>query len=155
MYDPGDTFVEFTDPDADDVINDLDLYLLPKGATDAGEAVWNSIASVGTVEHMLIDIQFTGEYEFWVLQNDIDVGPQDYGLAWWYGEAPEIEPPRSTVISMQTVTWTARTFSPGSGASRPIPSAAAIWPTGKRISAPAVLCQQALPRCRSRVLRCC
>ncbi len=26
-------------------------------------------------------------------QDDEDAGPQDYGLAWWYGLAPEIEQP--------------------------------------------------------------
>jgi hypothetical protein len=87
----GDTFEEYTDPDADDVINDLDLFLVD---SDISTQVLFSIASVGTVEHIFASVPYTGNFEIWVTQEDADVaGGQDYGLAWWYGLAPELEAP--------------------------------------------------------------
>jgi len=53
-----------------------------------------NISFVGTVEHIFASVPFTGEWEIWVVQEDADIaGGQDYGLAWWYGLAPEIEIP--------------------------------------------------------------
>jgi hypothetical protein len=48
----------------------------------------------GTLEHLFAQIPFDGDWEIWVVQQDADVpGGQDYGLAWWYGLAPELEAP--------------------------------------------------------------
>jgi hypothetical protein len=86
-WDPGDTFEQYsaTSPHADDVINDLDLYLLPKGATDFDQAISVSDSSDSTIDHIFFQIPTTGEYEFWVHQFDQDFfGPgQSYAVAWW------------------------------------------------------------------------
>jgi hypothetical protein len=94
-YDIGDTFEEYVDdgvrPPDDDVINDLDIYLLPRGATSDLDSIGESVSPVGTLEHLFFQIPETGEYEFWVRQHDDDVGmTQDYGVAWWYGLAPAL-----------------------------------------------------------------
>lgn len=97
MYDPSDSFDLYTDPDANDVINDLDIYLMPKFAGGIGQAIAASTSLVGVVEHLFFQIPETGEYEFWVIQQDTDVAnSQDYGVAWWYGLAPPIVPPTVT-----------------------------------------------------------
>jgi hypothetical protein len=97
VYDPSDSFDLYTDPDANDVINDLDIYLMPKFAGSLGQAIAASTSLVGVVEHLFFQIPETGEYEFWVIQQDTDVAnSQDYGVAWWYGLAPPIVPPGVT-----------------------------------------------------------
>jgi hypothetical protein len=88
QYDIGDTFVEYVDnfpnPPDDDVINDLDIYLLPKFAPNTSQAIAASIANFGTVEHLFFQIPTTGDYEFWIRQHDADVGMnQNYAVAWW------------------------------------------------------------------------
>jgi len=88
QFDVGDTFVEYVDngvdPPDDSVINDLDIYLLPRGAASITEAIALSLANVGTVEHLFFQISTAGEYEFWIRQHDEDVGVnQDYAVAWW------------------------------------------------------------------------
>jgi hypothetical protein len=40
-FDSGDTFEIYSEPDADDQINDLDLYLMPRGATSELQAIWS------------------------------------------------------------------------------------------------------------------
>jgi hypothetical protein len=87
-YDLGDTFVEYIDdglnPPDDSVINDLDIYLLPKFAGNISQTIAASDSAVGTLEHLFFQIPETGEYEFWVRQHDADVGmTQDYAVAWW------------------------------------------------------------------------
>lgn len=97
VFDPGDTFEDYVDdfinPPDDSVINDLDIYLLPRNAINTGQAVAQSTATVGTIEHLFFQIPATGQYEFWIEQFDDDVGPtQDYGVAWWavgVGDMPE------------------------------------------------------------------
>lgn len=88
-FEVGDTFEEYSDPDADDVINDLDLFLVN---TDFGSPELASDSFVGNLEHIFAPIPYTGNFEIWVVQEDADIaGGQDYGLAWWYGLAPDIE----------------------------------------------------------------
>jgi hypothetical protein len=84
-FDIGDTFNESTaNPPNDDQINDLDLYLLPKGAPDFFNPIASSESAEGTLEHIFFQIPTTGEYEFWVNQFDGDIpGGQDYAVAWW------------------------------------------------------------------------
>jgi hypothetical protein len=89
VYDPGDTFVDFkttdgvADPPADSQINDLSLYLVPRGGV-IGQAVAASTFNEGTEEHIFFQIPTTDQYELWVFQEDDDVGNnQDYAIAWW------------------------------------------------------------------------
>jgi len=86
-FDFGDSFEPYTPglgPPDDSVINDLDIYLLPKFAATRGEAIALSFADVGTVEHLFFQIPETGEYEFWIDQWDDEVSPtQEYAVAWW------------------------------------------------------------------------
>jgi hypothetical protein len=87
IYNSGDSFAPYSDdginPPDDSIINDLSLYLVEKGGSIA-QAVAASISSVGTVEHIFFQIPETGGYEFWVVQEDDDVGStQDYAVAWW------------------------------------------------------------------------
>jgi hypothetical protein len=94
-YDIGDTFEPWTDPipPADDVIQDLDLYLLPAGATDTSEAIATSLSNDSTIEHLFFQIPSTGNYEFWVQQFDSEFGEQPYAAAWWALSADVVLPP--------------------------------------------------------------
>jgi hypothetical protein len=98
-YDVNDTFNQsmssFPEPDSDDLINDLGLYLLPKGSLNTGQAVAASLSPEGTLDHIFFRIPTTDDYEFWVLQGDADQpagnpNRQDYAVAWWYGLAPPL-----------------------------------------------------------------
>ena len=86
-YDAGEAFEPYTSfpplPHADDVINDLDLYLVPAGMT-IDDAIATSLSVDSTIEHLFFRIPTTGQYELWVEQFDADVpGGQDYAIAWW------------------------------------------------------------------------
>lgn len=90
QFDEGDTFAEymeegdfFGDPQADDVINDLDIYLMPRGAFSKSQAIALATGDADTIEHLFFQIPMTGDYEIWVEQFDADQGSQDYALAWW------------------------------------------------------------------------
>ncbi len=95
-YDLGDTFEpsmsSFPEPDSDDLINDLDIYLVPKGSFSINQAVALSASPEGTLEHIFFQIPTTDEYEIWVHQFDQEEfsAGQDYALAWWYGLAPPL-----------------------------------------------------------------
>ncbi len=96
-YDIGDTFnpstATFPTPDNDDLINNLDLFLLPKGSATPMQAVAQSNSAEGTLQHIFFQIETTDEYEIWVRQTDSDIqgqAGQDYALAWWYGVAPPL-----------------------------------------------------------------
>jgi hypothetical protein len=96
-YDIGDTFkpsaVSFPTPDNDDLINNLDLFLMPKGAATLGQAIAESTIAEGTVQHIFFQLPTTDEYEIWVRQFDQEMDlptGQDYALAWWYGVAPAL-----------------------------------------------------------------
>ncbi|MGD9634535.1 MAG: S8 family serine peptidase [Pirellulales bacterium] len=88
QYNAGDTFREYVDdglsPPDDSVIDDLDIYLLPKFAGSITQTIASSDSAVGTTEHLFFQIPETGEYEFWVRQHDEDAGvTQNYAVAWW------------------------------------------------------------------------
>jgi len=86
-FDVGDTF-------ADGNLLDLNLYLAPKGTPFIGDDVMlYSESEVFPVEHIFDQIPFTGEWEIWVFRNKQSNSAKDYALSWWYGLAPEIEPP--------------------------------------------------------------
>ncbi len=92
VYNSGDAFEPFTD--LDDVLSNLDIFLVPAGTNDIGDfdiAISNS--EVSPVEHIFAEIPFDGEYEIWVTGESIVDTPQEYGLAWWYGLAPDLVPP--------------------------------------------------------------
>jgi len=93
-FDVGDTFETYTD--LDDVLVDLDLYLIPAGETNVGEEIAISDSRVTSVEHLFTEIPFDGEYEIWVFRNEQFAPAQDYGIAWWYGLAPELQAPNPT-----------------------------------------------------------
>ncbi|MFO0789992.1 MAG: PEP-CTERM sorting domain-containing protein [Pirellulales bacterium] len=88
FYDIGDTFnPSATFVPGQDQRNDLDLYLLPKGATaaDLDNPIAFSDSSDSTIEHLFAQIPTTGEYEFWVYQfdNNLGVSNENYAVAWW------------------------------------------------------------------------
>jgi hypothetical protein len=76
------------DPASASIINDLDLYFLPRGSFDEGQAEALSISIDSTVDHIFFQVPTTDEYEFWVFQHDADVGTnQNYAVAWWAASA--------------------------------------------------------------------
>jgi hypothetical protein len=95
VYDPGDSFAPYTStlPYADDVISDLDIWLMPKDADDFNDVVERQIhgsfvnavseSNDSTVDHLFFQIPETGDYEIWVRMWDDDIGPVPYGIAWW------------------------------------------------------------------------
>ncbi len=87
VFDSGDEFNGYSELDADDVINDLQLYLMPKGSTSTNpivDAIWTSTQDFMPLEHIFFQIDMQGEYEIWVQQQDSDLGGgQDYAIAWW------------------------------------------------------------------------
>jgi hypothetical protein len=76
LYDIGENFVGVG-------LTDLDLYLLPKGASDISENLWASFSLVDSLEHIFFQIPEKGEYEFWVRQFNEPLGDQFYAVAWW------------------------------------------------------------------------
>jgi hypothetical protein len=95
-YNLNDTFTQSQSPsffpENDDQINDLDLYLMPKGSFSLNDAIATSFSAVGTLEHIFFRIPENGEYEIWVNQFDEEEfgSGQDYALAWWHGLAPPL-----------------------------------------------------------------
>ncbi len=91
-YDFNDTFAEYSN--IDDVLENLDLYLVPAGTNDVGDDdIAFSNSSVTSVEHIFAEIPSDGDYEIWVYRNEQFAPAQDYGIAWWYGLAPDLVPP--------------------------------------------------------------
>jgi hypothetical protein len=64
-------------------LSDLDLYLLPRGWNNLGQAIAKSISTIYSVEH-IFEMVPGGQYDL-VVFGFATVGsvPQDYGLAWW------------------------------------------------------------------------
>lgn len=98
QYNSGDTFQQYVDdginPPDDSVINDMDIYLLPKFAANITQTIALSDSAVGTLEHLFFQIPTTGEYEFWIRQHDADVGTnQNYAVAWWAVSSTGAPPP--------------------------------------------------------------
>jgi hypothetical protein len=84
-YDIGDTFKPSTSfVPGQDQLNDLDLYLLPKGSTNFDNPIALSDSSDSGIEHIFAQIPATGDYEFWVYQFGNNFGgPDHYAAAWW------------------------------------------------------------------------
>jgi hypothetical protein len=73
-YDPGEPLTARDLPD-------LDLYLMPAGATDFSQNIWSSNSAVYNVEHIFFQLDRSRPVEIWVLQHSA-MGA-DYALAWW------------------------------------------------------------------------
>jgi hypothetical protein len=66
------------------IVPDLNLYLMPIGATMLTQAILKSVTGNSTVEHIFSQVPQAGSYEIWVTQasgGDSDV--ENYSLAWW------------------------------------------------------------------------
>src|SRR5262249_10849469 len=94
-YDPGDTLTSrgFTN---------LDLYLMPLGATRLQDVVKNGAIEASSrstafhLAHLFLQIPVTGMYELWVYQAGASVvRDQSYANAWWATAVPE---PSSVVL---------------------------------------------------------
>jgi subtilase family protein/PEP-CTERM motif-containing protein len=82
LFDVGESFTTLG-------LTDMDLYLLPKSATDISEHIWASYSLVDPVEHIFFKIPESGDYKFWVHQFNQPLGDQFYGVAWWAKPVPE------------------------------------------------------------------
>jgi hypothetical protein len=87
IFTAGATFQEVEYPP--DAFRRLDLYLMPKGATDFSEAIAQSLSEESNLDHLFFQIPVTGEYEFWITQFDEFGAAQRYGLAWWAAGVPQ------------------------------------------------------------------
>jgi hypothetical protein len=87
QYDTGETFTSSP-------LANLDLYLMPKGATNINQNIWSSESTVDNVEHIFFQLPpGDADYEFWVKQTGTtqNVG---YAVAWWAVAAPAPPPGR-------------------------------------------------------------
>jgi Subtilase family len=84
VYEPGiDSFIPFL-PD------NLDLYLMRQSDTDIAQALWSSVSTADTLEHIFWQVPEDGDYMLRVVfTGDIIVpgfeGTPNYALAWWAG----------------------------------------------------------------------
>ncbi len=69
-------------------LDNLDLYLLPRGATSVAQAIWSSRSTQYNVEHVFTQIPATGQYEFWVRRAGTSAGATPFAVAWWGDPAP-------------------------------------------------------------------
>lgn len=71
-------------------LNDLDLYLVPKGWEDLSEAVARSFSGTENVEHIFAEVP-VGDYE--IVVNQFSGDDQHFALAWRFGNpTPSITP---------------------------------------------------------------
>ncbi|MCA9229762.1 MAG: S8 family serine peptidase [Planctomycetales bacterium] len=77
---------------------DLDLYLMPKGATSTAQAIAKSDSTLYSVEHIFAQIPAQGDYELWVQHNGGTLLDVDYGLAWWSVGLSQIPEPTSLLL---------------------------------------------------------
>lgn len=76
--------------DLSQVLNDLDIYLMPAGTNpdNVNDIVWGSVSSVDNEEHMFFPVQSGGFYQLVVANTGFGLGiSENYGFAWWAGEA--------------------------------------------------------------------
>lgn len=82
QYQEGETFT------APAPLGDLDLYLMPKGATNVNQNLWSSESTVDNVEHIFFKLPAgDADYEFWVKQKTTKHSVA-YSVAWWGVAAP-------------------------------------------------------------------
>ncbi len=92
QYDVGESFSTLG-------LADLDLYLMPLGATALAQSLWQSTSSVYSVEHIFFKIPQGGFYEFWVRHAAGLDTATPYGLAW---EAVAVAPEPSALLLLAT-----------------------------------------------------
>ncbi len=86
-YDIGETFARFP-------LSNLDIFLLPRGATSTDQSIWSSVSDLYNVEHIFFQLPpGDAEYEFWIKQRNTDNHVR-YGVAWWAKAAPPPPQPR-------------------------------------------------------------
>jgi hypothetical protein len=98
LYDIGESFTPLG-------LTNLDLFLLPRGATDVGQALWSSESTLYNVEHLFFRIPFSGEYEIWVRQagsSPFPGGGQAYAVA-WQGASAVPEPSACVLLVLGTL----------------------------------------------------
>jgi hypothetical protein len=66
---------------------ELNLYLLPRGANNVSQAVWGSTTTVDSIQSLFFQIATAGNYEFWVFDTGVNsvaaaARATDYGIAW-------------------------------------------------------------------------
>jgi Subtilase family len=89
-YQSGDQFFQFDS--ISEVLNNLNVYVLPVNDNNLGDAVAKSIASEDNVEHIFKDIP-AGNYKIVVTNEAGGIGDdQDYGIAWWFGSGAGLTP---------------------------------------------------------------
>jgi len=85
-FNAGDTFFKYND--LDDVLVDLDLHLLPAGTDDLGQSIIQSISATDNTEHIFFNVETAGSYKLKVQNSGGLFDGEEFGLAWWFGEAP-------------------------------------------------------------------
>jgi hypothetical protein len=89
-FTPGDMFTVGDD----NGVNNLDLFLVPEGATNFEPGALNTLRSVAeeqNVEHIFAKVPANGSYDIVVRQVDGGPGTEvEFGLAWWIGNPFEL-----------------------------------------------------------------
>ena len=89
-YSSGDLFFDYVE--LDEVLNDLNVYLLPANTADLGMALTSSRTVDDNLEHIFYEVP-AGNYKIKVLHSGGLNDAQDYALAWWAGElSPPVTP---------------------------------------------------------------
>ncbi len=83
-YNVGDQFTKYTN--LSDVLNDLNVYLLPANSNNLGDAITSSTTLEDNLEHIFFNVPTAGMYKIKVLHSGGIGDDQDYGIAWWAGE---------------------------------------------------------------------
>lgn len=97
-------------------LKNLDLYLMPAGATGLGDAIAVSNSLLYSEEHIFAQVPTTGLYSIWlrhVGQFEGETG-QYYGLAWWTLAVPE--PSAYVLLLLGLAALAARTWASRSAA---------------------------------------
>jgi len=83
-----DGFFDYSD--LSQVLNDLDIYLMPAGTNpdNVEDIIWASVSAVDNVEHIFFPVPEAGLYQLVVANTPFGLGDsEDYAFAWWAGEA--------------------------------------------------------------------
>ncbi len=89
-YNFDDQFTKYTD--LDDVLNNLDIYLMEANENNIANAISASTTTVDNLEHIFFEVPAAGNYKIRV-QHAGGIGDdQDYAIAWWAGEAVALIP---------------------------------------------------------------
>jgi hypothetical protein len=86
-YNEGDDFFHYTE--ISQVLNNLDVYLMPAASNDlVNDSIWSSRSFEDNVEHIFFNDFDTGTYKIVVKHNAAGTlgTSQNYALAWWFGD---------------------------------------------------------------------